>query len=140
MSFPRPTREGDPLELFARWYEDALPGEGHDRDMMALATATPDGMPSARMVLFRGLVDGRMRFYTHYESRKGRELTRNPRAALLFHWRAAKRQVRIEGPAERLTPQASDAYFASRPHASRPPPPVLLGGSCSPRRWRWRGG
>ena len=86
-------------------------------EAMALATATADGRPSVRMVLLKGVDERGFSFYTGYESRKGRELAENPRAALLFHWPG--RQVRIEGPVERVTADESDAYFASRPRGSR---------------------
>ena len=85
----------------------------------ALATATPDGRPSVRIVLLRGLGPEGVDFYTNYESRKGRELDANPRAALALHWPAQQRQVRMEGPVERLAAEESDAYFDGRPRGSR---------------------
>jgi pyridoxamine 5'-phosphate oxidase len=101
----------DPLRQFAAWYEG--------NDPVALATATADGAPSARMVLLKGF-DGRgFVFYTGYESRKGRELEANPRAALLFYWEDTGRQVRIEGAVARVGTGESDAYWASRPLGSR---------------------
>jgi pyridoxamine 5'-phosphate oxidase len=104
----------DPLEQFRRWYTEAgvlleLPGA------MALATATPGGAPSVRMVLLKGFSDRGLVFYSHYPSRKGRELEANPQAALLFHWAPLGRQVRVEGSVERLPEAESDAYFATRP-------------------------
>ena len=101
----------DPLRQFAAWYEG--------NDAVALATATPDGVPSARMVLLKGFDPSGFVFYTGYESRKGRELDANPRAALLFHWDGPGRQVRIEGPVARVSAEESDAYWASRPLGSR---------------------
>jgi pyridoxamine 5'-phosphate oxidase len=86
---------------------------------MTLSTATPDGRPSARVVLLRGFDARGFCFFTNYESRKGRELTANPHAALTFHWATLERQVRIEGRVERTTAAESDAYFASRPSTSR---------------------
>ena len=86
---------------------------------MALATATPDGRPSVRIVLLRGYDERGFTFFTNYESRKGRELEANPRAALVFHWHDLERQVRIEGPVERVSAEESDAYFQSRPAGSR---------------------
>ena len=86
---------------------------------MTLSTATPAGIPSARMVLLRGFDDRGFCFFTNYQSRKGRELTANPHAALTFHWATLERQVRIEGRVERTTAAESDAYFASRPSTSR---------------------
>jgi pyridoxamine 5'-phosphate oxidase len=103
-----------PLELFRRWYAEAgvaVP------EAMALATATPDGRPSVRMVLLKQADEAGFVFFTGYESRKGRELGANPHAALLFHWPG--RQVRVEGSVERIPPADSDAYWASRPPRSR---------------------
>jgi pyridoxamine 5'-phosphate oxidase len=88
-------------------------------DAFALATATPDGRPSARIVLFKGVVDGALRFVTNFDSRKGEELAKNPRAALVFYWPILDRQVRMEGRVERATAAESDAYFASRDRASQ---------------------
>jgi pyridoxamine 5'-phosphate oxidase len=107
----------DPLRQFARWFEEAAAAGVAMPEAMALATATADGRPSVRMVLLKGFDERGFSFYTGYESRKGRELAENPRAALLFHWPG--RQVRIEGPVSRLTAEESDAYFASRPRGSR---------------------
>jgi pyridoxamine 5'-phosphate oxidase len=86
---------------------------------MTLATATSDGRPSARTVLLKGCDEAGLVFYTHYDSRKGRELAANPWAALLFFWQPLQRQVRLEGPVERLPPEASATYFAARPRGSR---------------------
>lgn len=86
---------------------------------MALATATPDGVPAARMMLLKGVDRRGFVFFTNYESRKGRELLANPRAALVFHWAALQRQVRVEGSVERLTVAESEAYFRTRPRGSR---------------------
>ncbi len=86
---------------------------------MALATASRGGVPSVRMVLLRGLEDGRFAFFTNYESRKGRELERNPRASLLFYWPSLERQVRIEGPVRKLTRRESSEYFQTRPRESQ---------------------
>lgn len=102
----------EPAAQFRRWLAEA---GGEDR--MALATATPDGRPSLRMVLLKGADERGLVFYSSYESRKGREIERNPRAALLFHWPG--RQVRVEGAVERLAPEESDAYFGTRPPGSR---------------------
>jgi pyridoxamine 5'-phosphate oxidase len=107
----------DPLRQFARWFEEAGAVGVAMPEAMALATATADGRPSVRMVLLKGFDERGFAFYTGYESRKGRELAENPRAALLFHWPG--RQVRIEGPVSRLTAEESGAYFASRPRGSR---------------------
>jgi pyridoxamine 5'-phosphate oxidase len=101
-----------PLEQFERWFDEA----GRD-ERVALATATSDGRPSARMLLLKSFGAEGFVFFSGYESRKGRELAENPRAALLFHWPG--RQVRVEGPVERIGPAESDAYWATRPAASR---------------------
>jgi len=108
----------DPFVQFERWFAEA--GEaGPTPESMVLATATPDGVPSARMVLLKEAGPHGFVFFTNYDSRKGRELAANPRAALLFHWHALGRQVRVEGPVERLDEAASDAYFATRPLGAR---------------------
>lgn len=105
----------DPLDQFDAWYRDAVEALGEGAAAMAVATATPDGAPSVRMVLLRGFDARGFVFYTSYESRKADELAANPRAALLFHWPVLARQIRIEGPVERVTREESAAYFASRP-------------------------
>jgi pyridoxamine 5'-phosphate oxidase len=104
----------DPLEQFRKWYGETA-AELDVPEAMALATATPDGAPSVRMVLLKGFGERGLVFYSHYTSRKGRELEANPQAALLFHWRPLGRQVRIEGSVERISDAESDAYFATRP-------------------------
>jgi pyridoxamine 5'-phosphate oxidase len=110
----------DPISSFLAWYDEARRNPGIiDADAVALATATRDGRPSVRMVLYRGLSNGAPRFFTNYESRKGHELDENPRAALCFHWPPLYRQVRFEGTVERLSPTESDVYFASRPPGSQ---------------------
>ena len=95
---------------------------------MALATATPAGAPSVRMVLLKGFDERGLVFYSHYTSRKGRELEANPQAALLFHWASLGRQVRLEGRVERLSGEESDAYFATRPREAQ------LGAAASHQR------
>lgn len=120
---PMTTRE-DPFDQFAEWLAEAERTEPNDPTAMALATATGDGRPSVRMVLLKG-VDGPGRpdrgflFYTNFESRKGAELLANGRAALLFHWKSLRRQIRIEGAVSRVTEAEADAYFSSRPYQSR---------------------
>jgi pyridoxamine 5'-phosphate oxidase len=109
----------DPLTLFRSWLEEARAAMGYDAEAMALATATPDGAPSARMVLLKGLDERGLVFFTNYSSRKGRELEDNRRAALLFHWPAVGRQVRVEGPVARVERGESEAYARSRPRASQ---------------------
>ncbi len=109
----------DPYDLFDRWYAEAKASEPADPNAMALATTTPDGFPSVRIVLLKGLDRQGFVFYTNVESRKGGELHANPRAALCFHWKSLKRQVRIEGPVTPATEAEADAYFASRHRDSR---------------------
>jgi pyridoxamine 5'-phosphate oxidase len=104
----------DPLEQFRNWYAEASAALDVP-EAMALATATPEGAPSVRMVLLKGFDELGLVFYSHYTSRKGRELGANPQAALLFHWRPLGRQVRIEGRVEHVSAEESDAYFATRP-------------------------
>jgi pyridoxamine 5'-phosphate oxidase len=109
----------DPFRQFATWYDAAVAAGVPEPEAMTLSTATPDGRPSARIVLLRGFDARGFCFFTNYESRKGRELESNPHAALTVHWAALERQVRIEGRVERTTAAESDAYFTSRPSASR---------------------
>jgi pyridoxamine 5'-phosphate oxidase len=109
----------DPLAQFGRWFDEATAAGVYEPEAVALATASADGAPSARMVLMKGFDERGFRFFTNYESRKGRELEENPRAALLFHWKELARQVRIEGPVERVAPSESAEYFASRGLGSR---------------------
>jgi pyridoxamine 5'-phosphate oxidase len=109
----------DPLTLFESWLEEARAAAGYEAEAMAVATATPDGAPSVRMVLLKGVDERGLVFFTNYSSRKGEELERNPRAALLFHWPEIGRQVRVEGPASRVDRTESEAYARSRPRASQ---------------------
>lgn len=110
---------GDPIAHLQEWFAQAREAGVHEPEAAALATATPDGRPSVRLVLIRGIDARGLAFYTNRESRKGRELAANPRAAVAVHWPAVERQVRLEGPVEVLPDAESDAYFASRPHGSR---------------------
>ena len=109
-----------PLETFREWFQAA---QDHEHVLephaMTLATATPDGRPSARMVLLRSFDERGFCFYTNYKSRKGQELAENPQAALLLWWGVLQRQIRIEGGIEKLTAAESDAYYNSRPRESR---------------------
>jgi pyridoxamine 5'-phosphate oxidase len=120
----------DPLEQFRSWFAEAADALDVP-EAVALATATPAGAPSVRMVLLKGADERGLVFHSHYTSRKGRELEANPQAALLFHWRPLGRQVRVEGTVERVSPEESDSYFATRPrdaqlgaHASRQSEPL----------------
>jgi pyridoxamine 5'-phosphate oxidase len=121
--FAKPLREEDadpdPLRQFAAWFREAGESGLRAPEAMAVATATPDGAPSVRMVLMKHYDERGFVFYTNYESRKGQELLANPRAALLFHWDTLGRQVRIEGPAERVGAEESAAYIRSRPRGSQ---------------------
>jgi len=105
----------DPLALFGDWLKEAEAGEPNDPTAMALATVGPDGMPSLRMVLLKAHDQRGFVFYTNSESRKGAQLLAHPKAALLFHWKSLRRQVRIEGAVSVVSDQESDAYYASRP-------------------------
>lgn len=109
----------DPFALFDAWYAEAKAVEVNDPNAMALATATANGLPSVRMVLLKGHGPDGFTFYTHADSRKGEELAGNPNASLLFHWKALRRQVRIEGPVEEVSADVADAYFATRSRDSQ---------------------
>jgi pyridoxamine 5'-phosphate oxidase len=109
----------DPLVRVREWYEAAVAAGLPEANAMALATASPDGAPSVRIVLLKGIDDRGIRFFTNYESRKGRELDANPRAAVALYWQPLGRQVRMEGPVERVGGEESDAYYASRERDSR---------------------
>jgi pyridoxamine 5'-phosphate oxidase len=109
----------DPLEGFARWFREAEESEPNDANAAALATATPDGIPSVRMVLVKRADESGFCFYTNAESRKGLELQSNPRAALCFYWKTLRRQVRVEGPVTPMQAADVDAYFHSRTRDSQ---------------------
>jgi pyridoxamine 5'-phosphate oxidase len=109
----------DPIRQFHRWFEEATLSKIAEPNSMVLATASADGLPSARIVLLRGYDERGFVFFTNYESRKGRELEANPHAALVFHWHELDRQVRVEGPVAQVSAQESDTYFQSRPAGSR---------------------
>ena len=117
----------DPIEQLRAWLDRAREVYPEEYTSMTLATADREGRPSARVVLLKGLDERGLVFYTNYESRKGRELEENPRAALVFYWPAFDRQVRIEGTVERASREESEAYFISRPLGSR------LGAWASPQ-------
>jgi pyridoxamine 5'-phosphate oxidase len=115
--------EGDldpsPFRQFERWFRQAMDAQVLETNAMTLATATRDGVPSARIVLLKGMDDDGFVFFTNYESRKGNELDENPRAALLFYWAEITRQVRVEGDVSRVSVEESAAYFATRSELSR---------------------
>ncbi len=109
----------DPLALFGSWMAEAARSEPNDPNAVCLATATPDGRPSARMVLLKGVDPRGFVFYTNLESRKGTELAANPAAAMCFHWKTLQRSVRVEGAVEQVSDEEADAYYASRARGSR---------------------
>jgi pyridoxamine 5'-phosphate oxidase len=117
----------DPIAQFREWFDAALDAEVDEPNAMTLATAAPDGTPSARVVLLKGVDERGFQFYTNYDSRKGTELDQNPHASLVFWWAPLERQVRIDGTVERLPDDESTAYFHSRPRGSQ------LGAWASPQ-------
>jgi pyridoxamine 5'-phosphate oxidase len=148
----------DPVSVFNEWFEEARAAGVEVPEAMTLATADADGRPSARMLLLKGADERGFTFFSGYESRKGRELAENPRAALVFYWRPLGRQVRVEGMVRRLSAEESDAYWTTRPPrsraaaaASRQSEPIagrddleaeferLLPGDQVPRPERWGG-
>src|ERR1700759_4678105 len=118
---PTPLTSGDftlaeePLPLFPEWFAEACKAEPNDPNAMSLATVDTDGLPDVRMVLMKGFDTAGFVFYSHIASQKGRELAANPKAALLFHWKSLRRQVRIRGNVSPVTSEEADAYFATRP-------------------------
>jgi pyridoxamine 5'-phosphate oxidase len=117
----------DPIRQFRRWFDEATAAGVPEPNAMTLATATPQGVPSARIVLLKDLSDAGFTFFTNYTGRKARELTANPRAALVFYWLALERQVRVEGTVAKTSNAESDAYFQTRPLGAR------LGARASPQ-------
>ena len=109
------TTADEPFALFAEWLAEASASEPNDPNAMALATVDADGLPDVRMVLMKGYDADGWVFYSHIASQKGRELTANPKAALLFHWKSLRRQVRVRGSVTPVTAEEADAYFATRP-------------------------
>ncbi len=110
---------GEPFALFGQWLEDAKAREPNDANAMSLATVDADGLPDVRMVLLKGFDEAGFVFYTNTQSAKGLELDANPKAALLFHWKSLRRQVRIRGVVTRVTDAEADAYFQSRARQSQ---------------------
>jgi pyridoxamine 5'-phosphate oxidase len=109
------TAAGEPFALFAEWFAEAQQGEPNDPNAMALSTVDETGLPDVRMVLMKGYDENGFVFYSHKASQKGRELAANPKAALLFHWKSLRRQVRIRGLVTPVSDAEADAYFATRP-------------------------
>jgi len=118
-SLPAATADREPIELFQQWFEEAREAGLLLPEAMAVATCTTDGYPSVRMMLLKAVNTHGFEFYTNYNSRKAIELAENSRAALVFHWAALQRQVRIEGSVSRLKPDESFSYFLTRPRGSR---------------------
>ena len=116
---PAFTEADEPFRLFADWLKEAEAGEPNDPNAMALATVDGGGLPNLRMVLLKGFDDQGFVFYTNFESQKGRELLATPKAALLFHWKSLRRQVRVRGPVEVVGDAEADDYYRSRPRGSR---------------------
>jgi pyridoxamine 5'-phosphate oxidase len=113
------TDSTEPFRLFSEWFNDAVKAEPNDPTAMTLATVDADGMPDARMVLMKGFDEQGFVFYSHIDSAKGRELAATPKAALVFHWKSLRRQVRVRGAVVAVTPAEADAYFATRPRQAQ---------------------
>ncbi|THK36834.1 pyridoxamine 5'-phosphate oxidase [Ensifer sp. MPMI2T] len=113
------TEANEPFSLFGTWLEDAEENEINDPNAVALATVDPDGLPNVRMVLLKGFDERGFVFYTNFESQKGREILSARKAAMCFHWKSLRRQVRIRGPVEIVSDEEADEYFRSRPRGSR---------------------
>ncbi len=113
------TERDEPFRLFAEWLHDATQSEPNDPNALALATVDPDGMPNVRMVLLKGFDERGFVFYTNFESAKGQEVLSAKKAAMCFHWKSLRRQVRIRGPVEVVSDEEADEYYASRPRGSR---------------------
>ena len=113
------TEAGEPFRLFTTWLEDATKSEINDPNAMALATVDTDGLPDVRMVLLKGFDEQGFVFYTNFESAKGTEILSTMKAAICFHWKSLRRQVRVRGPVEVVSDAEADEYFASRPRGSR---------------------
>ncbi|WP_425405621.1 pyridoxamine 5'-phosphate oxidase [Hwanghaeella sp.] len=112
-------KDRNPFDVFADWFAEAQESEPNDPNAVALATADASGQPAVRMVLLKGYDEQGFVFYTNLESNKGRDLAENPKAAMLFHWKSLRRQVRIEGPVSAVTDEEADEYFASRARGSQ---------------------
>ncbi|MEQ8481649.1 MAG: pyridoxamine 5'-phosphate oxidase [Hoeflea sp.] len=113
------TEASEPYRLFAAWLEEATASEINDPNALALATVDSDGMPNVRMVLLKGFDERGFVFYTNFESRKGVEILGSMKAAMCFHWKSLRRQVRVRGPVEQVSDEEADEYYASRPRGSR---------------------
>ncbi len=109
----------DPMEMFRRWWAEAIAADIYEVNAMTLATVSPEGQPSARTVLLKGILDEGFEFYTNYKSHKAREMEMNPQVALLFFWKELEKQIRIEGIVEKVSEERSKQYFQSRPRSSQ---------------------
>jgi pyridoxamine 5'-phosphate oxidase len=116
---PEIAPKDSPIALFLEWFGEAKAKEPNDPEAMALASVDASGLPDLRMVLLKAVSEDGFVFYTNLESAKGAELAGNPKAALLFHWKSLRRQVRVRGPVEQVTGAEADAYFATRPKDSQ---------------------
>ena len=114
-----PISERDPIALFSDWLAEAVKAEPNDANAMTLATIDDDGLPDARMVLLKGVDEAGFTFFTNYQSAKGRQLLAHPKAALVFHWKSLRRQVRVRGDVGPVTPDEADAYFATRARSAQ---------------------
>jgi pyridoxamine 5'-phosphate oxidase len=112
-------KKQEPYRLFANWLEEATASEPNDPNALALATVDSDGLPDVRMVLLKGFDERGFVFYTNFESAKGREILSSMKAAMCFHWKSLRRQVRVRGPVEQVSDAEADEYYASRPRGSR---------------------
>ena len=123
------TQADEPLRLWQAWFDEAVKSEPRDPTAMSLATVDSEGLPDVRTVLLKGVDARGFVFYTNFESRKGRELVAQPKAALSFHWKSLTRAVRVRGPVERVTDAEADAYFATRPRGAQ------IGAWASKQSW-----
>lgn len=113
------TASTEPFRLFSEWYKDAEQSEPNDPNALALATVDKSGMPNVRMVLLKDFDEQGFVFYTNYESQKGCEILSSEKAAMCFHWKSLRRQIRVRGPVEKVSDAEADAYYQSRPRGSR---------------------
>ena len=111
--------EANPIVLFEKWFEVAKKSEINDPNALSLATASPDGIPSVRMVLLKGLNEKGFVFYTNFNSKKGKDLKKNPNASMCFHWKSLRRQIRVSGQVSVINDKEADDYFNSRAYGSR---------------------
>ena len=111
--------EANPIVLFKKWFAEAEKSEINDPNALSVATSSPDGIPSVRMVLLKGLSDSGFVFYTNFDSKKGNDLKNNPNASMCFHWKSIRRQIRVSGKVSSVDKEEADKYFASRDYGSK---------------------